>query len=362
MALVLACGGAGTGPPETVDAAVVDVAEDVTEFEDLQEIQPSDGPVLELPDHPSQDVDVNVDVHVDVDVDEDEDVYEVLDEDPGSDTIDAIDATEDGGTPVTPLELELWTFNILNPSNPFSDAGDVDKRTQMVIDAMLERQPDFVALQEVVQSWSIPNRAEFIAQATGYEYAWHQEYSIVLYDEGIAVLSRWPITGTEHIELPHQDLVLFTRFVLGIRAQTPVGEVDFYSTHMTVGGTEQQSADQALAAWQFITERSQGLPAFFAGDLNAEPDTLSMRFLRGEAVHNLEKGDFTDAWLAVNPDDPGWTIDSKDPHDRIDYIYVSDTAQYPPVTESCELIFHEPEDGIYASDHIGVSCRVTLEP
>lgn len=274
----------------------------------------------------------------------------------------ALDATDDSTAPVTSMEFELWTFNLLNPANPFSDAGDVNKRTQIVIDAIEEHQPDLVALQEVVDSFLVPNRAEFIAQATGYEWAWQLEYSVVLYDEGIAILSKWPIIETSSIELPHKDLVLFTRYVLGVRVDTPVGETDFYCTHMTVGGTESQSADQAKAAFEFITEESAGVPAFFAGDLNAEPDTLAMRFLRGESMHDLVKGDFTDGWMATNPDDPGWTIDSSDPHDRIDYIYIAATASENPEPVSCELLFQEPVDGVLASDHIGVSCIVEMAP
>ena len=271
------------------------------------------------------------------------------------------DSPQDDGGDIATV-LTLWTLNLLNPSNPLSPSADVEIRTQIVIDAMLDEQPDLVAFQEVVDSGTVPNRAEFIANATGYEWAWQKEYSLVIYDEGIAVLSRTPILETESIELPHKDLVLFTRYVLGARVESSAGPIDFYCTHMTVGGSEQESADQAAAAWAFITERSRsaGLPAFFAGDLNAEPDKLSMRFLRGEASHDGATGDFVDVWLETRPGDPGYTIDSSDPHDRIDYIYTASTASFSVQPVDCQLIFEEAVDGVLASDHIGVSCQVVL--
>ncbi len=261
-----------------------------------------------------------------------------------------------------PAELVLWTFNLLNPANPFGDSADVNVRTQIVIDAIYLAQPDLIAFQEVVDSSGVPNRAEFIAAATGYEWAWQQEYSVFIYDEGIAILSRWPILDTASVKLPHDDLILFTRYVLGARVESPAGPIDFYCTHMTVGGNESQSADQALAAYEFITERSAGLHAFFAGDLNAEPDTLAMQFLRGEAEHGGVVGDFVDGWPATNPDDQGLTIEAGDPHDRIDYIYAASTGPTSTTPLDCELIFDEQVNGVFASDHIGVSCTMALAP
>ncbi len=267
-----------------------------------------------------------------------------------------------GSSAGDPNSLTLWTLNLLNPSNPLSSSADVNVRTQLVIDAINAEQPDLIAFQEVVSSASVPNRAEFIANATGYEWAWQMEYSAVIYDEGIAVLSKWPIVDTASVELPHKDLVLVTRFALGARVTTPAGPVGFYSTHMTVGGSEEQSADQAAKAYEFITQRSGTTPAFFAGDLNAEPETPSMRFLRGETDHGGVTGNFVDLWLATNPDDVGYTIDAEDPNKRIDYIYASGSTSAVVTPDQCHLIFDAPVSGVYASDHIGVSCTVTVTP
>ena len=272
-------------------------------------------------------------------------------------TADAADAANDVKV------LRLWTFNLLNPSNPLASGADVHTRTKIVVDAIKAEQPDMIAFQEVVQSGQVPNRARFIAGETGYHWEWHQTYSIVLYDEGIAVLSRHPILETRTRKLPHKDLVLFDRYVLGARVDTPAGEVDFYCTHMTAGGSDSESADQAVEAWSFMSAESEGVPAFLAGDLNAEPDTAAMRFLRGDEPRDGKTGDLTDLWLATRPEDPGFTISPGNPHDRIDYIYASTAAMESFEPASCRLIFDERVDGAFASDHIGVACELRrLEP
>ena len=252
------------------------------------------------------------------------------------------------------MTINLW--------NAYFNGADVDQRTQMVADAVTAFEPDFVAMQEVVQSSSIQNRAEVIAQATGYQWDYEQSYAVpFLYEEGIALLSRWPIVWRDFVELPHTDLAgQVTRLVLAAGIQTPHGEVNVFATHMIVDADQAKKADQALAAWQYMTSFASERPGFFAGDLNAEPDTLAMRFLRGEASHQTETGDLIDAWSTVNPGDQGFTIPSDAADRRIDYVYVVPGTAAVPTVDACQLVLDTPEQGVYASDHIGVICDFTL--
>lgn len=254
-----------------------------------------------------------------------------------------------------PVDLRVLTINL---KTPVTGGDDVETRTQIVIDAIDLLQPDFVALQEVTVTSSSTNRAEAIADATGYEWGWYVTHDFVVYQEGPGYLSRWPVSWTETVDLPHDDLGgTVTRVTLGVGLQTPHGELSFFSSHATVDPDEQVKADQALASWQFVHSKDNGLPAFFAGDLNAEPDSLAMQFLRGEATHDGMTGDFTDAWLEVNASDPGYTIPSDAPERRIDYIYMAPSSAS---VVACELVFDEAVEGVYASDHIGVLCDFAL--
>jgi endonuclease/exonuclease/phosphatase family metal-dependent hydrolase len=90
--------------------------------------------------------------------------------------------------------------------------------------------------------------------------------------------------------------------------------------------------------------------------MNSVPDTLPMRFLRGETPYQGATGDLSDAWKTMNPKDPGFTDPSSGPQDRIDYIYVIPGPTGAPKVQSCRLVLDKPVNGIYASDHIGVLC------
>ena len=268
----------------------------------------------------------------------------------------------DGSVPdgAAPTEIGVLTINL---QNAWASSDHVNERTQIVIDFINTNLPDVVALQEVVETSSIPNRAEVIAAATGYEWRWHVTHSPVVFDEGVGLLSRWSIVWSDHADLPHLDLGgICTRATIGAHVDAPLGQLAIFSAHLTVDPDETVKADQAAAAYAFVEANTGPGPTLFAGDLNAEPTTLAMEFLRGDATHMGSTGDFTDAWLAANPTDPGFTIPSDGPDRRIDYIYFEPDTTVVPIVDSCEVVFDVPVAGVYASDHLGVYCRFSLGP
>ena len=131
---------------------------------------------------------------------------------------------------------------------------------------------------------------------------------------------------------------------------------------MTTDSAETIQADQAADVFQFIQANPSPLAGFFAGDLNADPPDLAMRFLRGEASHEGVTGNLIDAWMAANPGDEGFTQPSHEPDQRIDYIYLVPGTEKSAEVVSCELMFTEQVGGLYASDHLGVLCEYSLHP
>ncbi|MFW5921611.1 MAG: endonuclease/exonuclease/phosphatase family protein, partial [Polyangiales bacterium] len=196
----------------------------------------------------------------------------------------------------------------------------------------------------------------------GYEHVGVWTHDAFLFEEGIAVLSRWPILWSDARDLPHDEVGgVATRAVLGARLDSPFGEAQVFCTHMLAGGTEEEQADQSVAILGFMEDNPSALPSFLGGDLNAEPTTLPTQVLRGDASHDGTTGSLEDGWLAVRAGDDGFTIPSDDPDRRIDYVYAapgSDGATATPTECSRELT--EPEDGVYASDHLAVLCRYSL--
>jgi endonuclease/exonuclease/phosphatase family metal-dependent hydrolase len=270
---------------------------------------------------------------------------------------DGGEAGDDGGEPVRFVVLTV------NLKHPLTGMDEALQRLQMVAAAVNDRQPDVVALQEVIKDGDEPSFAEQLAGLTGYEWIWEFCYNVpTLFDEGLGIVSRWPIVWSDTAELPHLDLVIFRRRVLGGRVQSPHGEIQLFCTHMTTDSDETVEADQALAVYQFMQANPSSLAGFLAGDMNSEPGNLAMRFFRGEAEHEGMTGNLIDSWMAANPGEDGFTMSSSNPEKRIDYIYLVPGSEKPAEVVSCELMFSEPVGGLYASDHLGVLCEFSLQP
>jgi endonuclease/exonuclease/phosphatase family metal-dependent hydrolase len=294
-----------------------------------------------------------------IDAADDQDVFDGGDE-PG-DAADGQGDAADGDGAGDPGQTATFKVLTINLKHPLTGMDEALVRLQIVADVINQSQPDVVALQEVVQDGEDPSLAEQLAGLTGYEWFWQYTYTVpLLFNEGIGVLSRWPIVWTDATTLPHLDLVIFTRQVIGARVDSPYGEIQLFCTHMTTDSDETIKADQALAVYEFIQANPSTRAGFLAGDLNAEPDTLAMRFFRGEAEHEGVTGNLIDAWAAINPGQDGFTIPSNAPDRRIDYIYVIPGTQTSASVDSCEVMFSDQVDGLYASDHLGVMCSFTL--
>ena len=115
--------------------------------------------------------------------------------------------------------------------------------------------------------------------------------------------------------------------------------------------------------------------AVLASDLNAAPDTASLRFWTGrQSLGGLSVCN-PDAWEAVHPgkpEDTGHTFTRRnplvargemplEPGRRIDYILLR-CSDHGPTLEvcSCERVFDQPEqvdqtkNQVWASDHFGI--------
>jgi endonuclease/exonuclease/phosphatase family metal-dependent hydrolase len=250
--------------------------------------------------------------------------------------------------PKAPVRVLTMNLKTALPSDATSD-----QRTAMVAALIAAEQPDVVALQEITQSSSLANRGQVLASATGYALAWRQTHQLGIGQEGIGILARGTIDWHADRALPHPELGLLNRAVIGARVTIEGRAIELFATHLTVAGSTSDRADQAAEALAFAHAHHQvGVPAFFAGDLNAKPDELAMKMLRGAASHGGVTGDLVDAWTQAETGD-GFTIPSDGPDRRIDYIYAlpgSGTAT------RCKTVLDQPVHGVRASDHLGVIC------
>jgi endonuclease/exonuclease/phosphatase family metal-dependent hydrolase len=193
---------------------------------------------------------------------------------------------------------------------------------------------------------------------------------------GNAVLSRWPVLDHRVYELPGRESGE-TRSLLYAVLEHPIGRLPVFVTHLN--WKLHQGAvrvEQVL----FITERMKelcpigpvagpDLPPVLLGDLNAEPESDEIRFLRGLATLRGRSVYFADAWVHGGDGSAGYTFHREngfaarahEPSRRIDYVFVRgpDRAfRGEPVKTA--IAFHVPdrtgagEGEVWPSDHFGV--------
>jgi endonuclease/exonuclease/phosphatase family metal-dependent hydrolase len=294
----------------------------------------------------------------DVPADPDPDPDPVPDPDPDPVTDPDPDPTPDpdpdpAPTP-DPVILRVATVNLLSGVS----GADPNERLAHVESVLSDLDVDIVSLQEVTDGPLQGNMAENLADALGFHWTWEPTHDVAsVSPEGPAVLSRWPILDEDREVLPHGDLAGFTdRAAVGVTVETDAGAVAFVATHLTVSSVASQKADQAKAAHDFALAFGDGARAvILGGDMNAEPDSTAMSFVRGAAEHDGATGALDDLWL-VGGDGDGFTFPSDAPARRIDYLYAD-----PGYAEAaCWPILDEPADGRFASDHLGLVCDLTL--
>ncbi|MFB6265393.1 MAG: endonuclease/exonuclease/phosphatase family protein [Bradymonadaceae bacterium] len=265
------------------------------------------------------------------------------------------------GDLTNPDVISVLTMNLQTGLN---ESADIDDRTQIVVEYIKQHRPDVVGLQEVSDSSEYRHRKKILRRRTDYNVVYKQTQSVpYLYEEGLAILSRWPVKGdTASRSLPYKGVgTIVTPLVQTAVAYHPQRTVQLFNTHLNFSPSREKKLDQAKGVLEFVRDRRRDVPTFLVGDMNAKPDSRAMKLLRGETTVDGLSGRFVDAWHAARPNDRGWTSPAPDVSKRIDYIYF-----LPPdgviTVKSCHRVFEDEVDGVRASDHLGVWCDFRLEP
>lgn len=142
------------------------------------------------------------------------------------------------------LTLNLW-----------QEQGPWEKRLALTARRVAALAPDIICLQEVRQvPEKIPNQAQTLAQALDYHWIYETAQPWGGGDEGLAILSRYPITEQDCQELPH-DIRAGRRICLGAAVQHLEGTSWVFTTHldyrMAAGATRER---QVFAVDRMIKE------------------------------------------------------------------------------------------------------------
>jgi endonuclease/exonuclease/phosphatase family metal-dependent hydrolase len=272
------------------------------------------------------------------------------------------------------LTLRALTFNAFHG---YPLCAHIEKRLEILASALSKEAPDLALLQEVSVSklyGDLPARLVDALKAEGLEY--HLAYSPAngsiegggAFEEGSAVLSRWPIVEAEvrrlaafhpvwrnHHGYEYEEFRIALRAALEIR---PGIQIDVVVTHITDAGTREDASPRRLQLAdlaRFVAERPhREHPAIVGGDFNARPEDGEIASLKEQGFADVCEGR-----------EPGPTNDCNDrdlenPRDtanqRIDYLFVA--GGEVSVCDVRLFLHHaveiEPGKFLWASDHSGI--------
>ena len=176
--------------------------------------------------------------------------------------------------------LRVLTLNLYHggpSSGLIGDGGQLEARLTMVIAELRALRPDVVALQEASDGWGRGNVAARLAAALGLHHVHAPATSrlsplallnrllvfAMNFNEGPAVLSRFPIASSTVHDLPRCERALHPRVMLEAEIATPWGPLRVYSTH-----TERDACQHERIA-ELVAARRGPLPSILMGDFNA---------------------------------------------------------------------------------------------
>jgi len=235
-------------------------------------------------------------------------------------------------------ELKIMSYNIHHanpPSRP--DFIDVDAIAKVINN----QKPDIVALQEVDVNTrrSGVNEASALAEKTKMNLYFAKAIDHDGGDYGVAILSRYPLSGGVTHKLPTAAGTNGEPRVLATANITVNGKtVIIACTHLDAQRSDTNRLLQINAIVEILGKENN--PVILAGDLNSDP---------GKPVINILDQHF----LRTCTQNCGFTIPVEIPKKTIDFIAVKPAGSF-------SILSHQVIDEKYASDHLPVIASIRL--
>jgi endonuclease/exonuclease/phosphatase family metal-dependent hydrolase len=273
-------------------------------------------------------------------------------------------------SPTTPYGALIDSRARLVTWNLWWRLGDWKGRAEAIAHTLQELQPDLVCLQEVWEEGN-ENQAALLAQHLGMRYAFAPDRMQGGVTQGVALLSRWPLTGVAHRALPVPPDVQDANVALRAVVQGPRGPLLLVTTHLIPYPHRSEYRElQIRAIIDFMVETQQYPSDHYgrslvAGDFNAPPDSDEIRLLTGRRPPHAAGWVFLDAWETAGDGSPGYTVTKTNPNAaplllpnlRWDYIFARWPSGRPGGVGHplhAEVVGTTTKKGIVPSDHHAV--------
>jgi endonuclease/exonuclease/phosphatase family metal-dependent hydrolase len=258
-------------------------------------------------------------------------------------------------------DLKVMTLNLLHG---YPDFERLSQRLDHIAEEISRLGVDVILLQEVPWRPGLGNGAKYIADRAGLNHVYLRANGnrwAILFEEGEAILSRYPLTEVSFSELQPRVDFFEHRVVLSAKISLDWGEVRFFVAHLT-NDAETLNQGQAFSLKSFV-EASDGELKIIAGDFNA---------LEGSTQIEALNKSWLDSYRSIHPGELGYTccIDNLNSgpkealEKRIDYIFVVQDPDFGATVKESRLVSNQPFELAGAwqwpSDHIGL--LTVMEP
>jgi endonuclease/exonuclease/phosphatase family metal-dependent hydrolase len=259
------------------------------------------------------------------------------------------------------VELKIMSYNIWNYNEPWKD------RRKLIVDTILEADPDVVGLQEIRDDRKFnpvgQDQARQIAERTGFDY---QYQPAMIYSrtprsaEGLCIMSRHPIDSTSYGELtksPDDERDFHQRIVLNGTISLPLGALEFFVTHFSL--SSEMRIRNAVELLQFVNTFNSNLPKFIVGDFNCTPDELPIKILTGmDSVEDqVAIGNLVDVWEEMPHEVRTKAVTHGEK--RIDFIFMIPSPWAEASIKDISIL-NKIDQGIFASDHSALTTTINI--
>ena len=250
-------------------------------------------------------------------------------------------ANDDAEVPVLgnaaelPIAVTKIRLFILNVDHGYPEFEAHEKRFHETVAELKRLKADVIVLQEAWNTNGHGNMAQRLSGDLGLQYVFARANGSrerIGFEEGAAILSRFPITEARRIVLKPRRPIWENRIALMVK-------IDVGGSTLTLAGVHLSNSDSADDQAEYLLEAARGhMPDIIAGDLNSTPTSAAVKaFVKEGFIEASPKNATAELW--------------------IDHVFLTSAfhARWQ-IKEAAWIIATQPVAGVRAaiSDHDGI--------